>query len=431
MKKLMGILLLFSSTIFAREIDLQEAVDLALNNSKTLEKASRNTKIGELNLGRAFKLALPTVAYQGNYTQAEHTTREMYFGGDTAINNSGVNKYDSKDGYTSKVVVTCPIFQGGAILGGIKGAKAQSNILDYNYLKEKANTRVNVIEIYSNILTKEKNLKALETSKLQLSSKYKEQEEKLKMELIIKADLLKTQYALLNVESEIVKIKNEINIGKKRLKIETGINFLEEIELEKINIPIELSKSMNLKEDMEIAKNSSLNALISKNSLEYKKAEKMVAFSDNLPKVNVFAEYGGIEKKHFSDTMNNEEWRGGVQVNWEFFSFGSGIDKYRVAKENYKIEELNDSIVQDNIEIDITTAYSEVIRLEKLRRANKSSLGASRENFNIDKERYSAGLISTQDFLDSEVQYREAKINYNKAESDYLIAFEKYRTLLI
>ncbi|MGB0405516.1 MAG: TolC family protein, partial [Fusobacterium sp.] len=168
-----------------------------------------------------------------------------------------------------------------------------------------------------------------------------------------------------------------------------------------------------------------------KNSLEYKKAEKMVAFSDNLPKVNVFAEYGGIEKKHFSDTMNNEEWRGGVQVNWEFFSFGSGIDKYRVAKENYKIEELNDSIVQDNIEIDITTAYSEVIRLEKLRKANKSSLGASRENFNIDKERYSAGLISTQDFLDSEVQYREAKINYNKAESDYLIAFEKYRTLLI
>lgn len=424
MKKLIGILLLFSSTIFAREINLQEAIDLALNNSKTLEQSSRNTEIGELNLSRAFKSALPTVAYQGIYSKYEHYHLTTVYFKDTSNSSS-------KDYYTNQIIVTYPIFQGGAVLGGIKGAKAQSNVLKYSYLKEKANTRINVIDIYSEILTKEKNLEALETSRLQLSSKYKEQEEKLKMELIIKADLLKTQYSLLNVESEIVKTKNEIYIGKKKLKIETGINDLEEITLEKISVPTNLSDNINLDEDMKLAKTSSLDALISENNLKYKKAEEMVAFSDNLPKVNVFGEYGGTKMKHFSETDDNQEWRGGVQIDWEFFSFGSGIDKYRVAKENYKIQELEDSIVQDNIEINLTTAYSEVIRLEKLRKANKSSLEASRENYNIDKERYDAGLISTQDFLDSEVQYREAKINYNQAESDYLIAFEKYRTLLI
>lgn len=424
MKKLIGILLLFSSTIFAREINLQEAIDLALNNSKTLEQSSRNTEIGELNLSRAFKSALPTVAYQGIYSKYEHyDSTTVYF--------KDSSNSSSKDYYTNQIIVTYPIFQGGAVLGGIKGAKAQSNVLKYSYLKEKANTRINVIDIYSEILTKEKNLEALETSRLQLSSKYKEQEEKLKMELIIKADLLKTQYSLLNVESEIVKTKNEIYIGKKKLKIETGINDLEEITLEKISVPTNLSDNINLDEDMKLAKTSSLDALISENNLKYKKAEEMVAFSDNLPKVNVFGEYGGTKMKHFSETDDNQEWRGGVQIDWEFFNFGSGIDKYRVAKENYKIQKLDDSIVQDNIEINLTTAYSEVIRLEKLRKANKSSLEASRENYNIDKERYDAGLISTQDFLDSEVQYREAKINYNQAESDYLIAFEKYRTLLI
>lgn len=424
MKKLIGILLLFSSTIFAREITLQESIDLALNNSKTLEQSLRNTEIGKLNLSRAFKTALPTVAYQGIYSKYEHNKLTSVYFKDSS------NSY-SKDYYTNQIIVTYPIFQGGAVLGGIKGAKAQSNVLKYSYLKEKANTRINVIDIYSEILTKEKNLEALETSRLQLSSKYKEQEEKLKMELIIKADLLKTQYSLLNVESEIVKTKNEIYIGKKRLKIETGINNLEEITLEKINVPTNLSDNINLDEDMKLAKTSSLDALISENNLKYKKAEEMVAFSDNLPKVNIFGEYGGTKMKHFSETDDNQEWRGGVQIDWEFFNFGSGIDKYRVAKENYKIQELDNSIVQDNIEINLTTAYSEVIRLEKLRKANKNSLEASKENYNIDKERYNAGLISTQDFLDSEVQYREAKINYNQAESDYLIAFEKYRTLLI
>ena len=78
MKKLIGILLLFSSTIFAREITLQESIDLALNNSKTLEQSLRNTEIGKLNLSRAFKTALPTVAYQGIYSKYEHSLATVY-----------------------------------------------------------------------------------------------------------------------------------------------------------------------------------------------------------------------------------------------------------------------------------------------------------------------------------------------------------------
>ena len=61
----------------------------------------------------------------------------------------------------------------------------------------------------------------------------------------------------------------------------------------------------------------------------------------------------------------------------------------------------------------------------------RSSLEASQENYNIDTERYKAGLLSTQDYLNSEAQLRQSKVDYNKAETDYLVAFEKYRSLLI
>ena len=179
------------------------------------------------------------------------------------------------------------------------------------------------------------------------------------------------------------------------------------------------------------AKTESLDALISKNNVEYANAERMVAFSDNLPKVNAFVQYGGYERDSMDDTFHNEEWRGGVAVSWELFNFGSGIDSFRAANEGYKIEKLNDSIAQDNIEINLTTAYSEVVRLEKLRVAMRSSLEASQENYNIDTERYKAGLLSTQDYLNSEAQLIQSKVDYNKAETDYLVAFEKYRSLLI
>lgn len=436
MKKVLGILFLMSTAAFARNLTLDEAIELSLNNSKKIEISSRNKKIGDINLGIAFKAALPSVTYEGSYSRMEHTERGMY-GRETGVGkgedplNKGYKYYDKKGGYTSQVVISQPIFQGGAILGGIKGAKAMADIAELSYIADKRDVRLNTIQLYSNIIKYQKDLEALETSKKELEIRHKEQQNKLDLRLIIKADLLKTEVAMLEVDSNIVQVKNLIYTEMKKLKIDTGLTNEEELILADLNVPEGLSSEINFDNDMITAKTQSLTALISKNNVEYAKAEKMVAFSDNLPKVNAFVQYGGYERESMDDTFHNEEWRGGVKVTWELFNFGSGIDSYRAANQSYKIEQLNDSIAQDNIEIDLTTAYSEVIRLEKLRIAMRSSLEASQENYDIDTERYRAGLLSTQDYLNSEAQLRQSKVDYNKAESDYLVAFEKYRSLLI
>lgn len=434
MKKVLGILFLMSAAAFARDLTLDEAIELSLNNSKKIQISSKNMKIGELNLARAFKMALPSVSYEGSYSRFEYTKRDMY-GRETGMSGNGVNPdkktKNEKGGYSSQVVISQPIFQGGAILGGIKGAKAQSNIMDLSLVAEKRDVRIDTIQMYSNIVRYQKDLEALETSKKELEIRHKEQQNKLDLKLIIKADLLKTEVAMLEVDSNIVQVKNLIEVEMKKLKIETGLTNEEELNLADITVPEELSRNIDFDKDMITAKTESLDALISKNNVEYANAERMVAFSDNLPKVNAFVQYGGYERDSMDDTFHNEEWRGGVSVSWELFNFGSGIDSFRAANEDYKIEKLNDSIAQDNIEINLTTAYSEVVRLEKLRTAMRSSLEASQENYNIDTERYKAGLLSTQDYLNSEAQLRQSKVDYNKAETDYLVAFEKYRSLLI
>lgn len=434
MKKVLGILFLMSAAAFARDLTLDEAIELSLNNSKKIQISSKNMKIGELNLARAFKMALPSVSYEGSYSRFEYTKRDMY-GRETGMSGNGVNPdkktKNEKGGYSSQVVISQPIFQGGAILGGIKGAKAQSNIMDLSLVAEKRDVRIDTIQMYSNIVRYQKDLEALETSKKELEIRHKEQQNKLDLKLIIKADLLKTEVAMLEVDSNIVQVKNLIEVEMKKLKIETGLTNEEELNLADITVPEELSKNIDFDKDMVTAKTESLDALISKNNVEYANAERMVAFSDNLPKVNAFVQYGGYERDSMDDTFHNEEWRGGVSVSWELFNFGSGIDSFRAANESYKIEKLNDSIAQDNIEINLTTAYSKVVRLEKLRTAMRSSLEASQENYNIDTERYKAGLLSTQDYLNSEAQLRQSKVDYNKAETDYLVAFEKYRSLLI
>ena len=69
--------------------------------------------------------------------------------------------------------------------------------------------------------------------------------------------------------------------------------------------------------------------------------------------------------------------------------------------------------------------------MEKERESKGRALEAAQENYDIDREKYISGLISTVDFLISETQLRDARVQYNQVVVDYLYAFEKYRSMLI
>ena len=161
-------------------------------------------------------------------------------------------------------------------------------------------------------------------------------------------------------------------------------------------------------------------------------AQRKVARADMLPQVSAFASYGvESDRRKYNATMDDAEWRGGVQVTWNVFEFGKNYDSYRVAAISKEQEELREKISKDTIDINVTDAYLELIKLEKERDSKGRALEAAIENYKIDKEKYATGLISTIDFLASETQVREAKVGYNQVVIDYLYAFEKYRSMLI
>ncbi|MHD0319524.1 TolC family protein, partial [Fusobacterium sp. THCT1E2] len=179
------------------------------------------------------------------------------------------------------------------------------------------------------------------------------------------------------------------------------------------------------------AMNESINALVAKNYVEAADASKMVSRADMLPKVNAFASYGTSERTKYNPTIDEAEWRGGVQVTWNVFEFGKNYDSYKVAAIGKEQEMLREKVSKDSIDINVTDAYLELIRMEKERDSKERAMEAAIENFRMDQERYDAGLISTVDYLLSESQVREAKVSYNQVVIDYLYAFEKYRSLLI
>ncbi|WP_315282141.1 TolC family protein [Fusobacterium hwasookii] len=423
MKKLLTVFLLMTNIVLARDLTLDQAIDLSLNNSKEMKISEKNLDISKLNVNKAFKNALPSVTYTGAYTVGEHERQ--------ILTQSEKNYVSKKRGYTQNLKLTQPLFTGGVVTAGIKGAKAYENIASYTYLQSKIKNRLDTIKIFSDIINAQRNLEALSYSEGILLKRYQKQEEQLKLRLITKPDILQTEYSIEDIRAQMINIKNVIDTNMEKLYIRTGINKSEPLNLVPFNIPNNFSEKINLNSDLKQAIDESLSAKIAEEQVKIASATRMAAIGELLPQVSAFASYGTGERTSFERSYKDAEWTGGVQVSWKLFSFGSDLDNYRVAKLQEEQEELRENSAKENIEINVRSAYLNVLSLEKQIASQGKALEVAKINFELNQEKYDAGLISTVDYLDFENTYRQARIAYNKALLDYYYAFETYRSLLI
>ena len=423
MKKFLTVFLLMTNIVLARDLTLEQAIDLSLNNSKEMRISEKNLDISKLNVSKAFKNALPSVTYTGAYKVGEHERKIL-----TQSERNYVNK---KRGYTQNIKLTQPLFTGGTITAGVKGAKAYKNIASYSFLQSKIKNRLDTIKIFSDIINAQRNLEALSYSEGVLLKRYQKQEEQLKLRLITKPDILQTEYSIEDIRAQMINIKNVIDTNMEKLYIRTGISKSEPLNLVPFDIPNNFSEKINLDSDLKQAINESLSAKVAEEQVKVASATRMAAVGDLLPQVSAFASYGTGERTTFERSYRDGEWTGGVQVSWKVFSFGSDLDNYRVAKLQEEQEELRETSTKENIEINVRSAYLNVLSLEKQIDSQGKALEVAKVNFELNQEKYDAGLISTVDYLDFENTYRQARIAYNKVLLDYYYAFETYRSLLI
>ena len=423
MKKILTVFLLMTNIVLARDLTLDQAIDLSLNNSKEMKISEKNLDISKLNVSKAFKNALPSVTYTGAYTVGEHERQ--------ILTQSERNYASKKRGYTQNLKLTQPLFTGGVVTAGIKGAKAYENIASYSFLQSKIKNRLDTIKIFSDIINAQRNLEALKYSEGVLLKRYQKQEEQLKLRLITKPDILQTEYSIEDIRAQMINVKNVVDTNMEKLYIRTGISKSEPLNLVPFDIPNNFSEKINLDSDLKQAINESLSAKVAEEQVKVASATRMAAVGDLLPQVSAFASYGTGERTTFERSYRDGEWTGGVQVSWKVFSFGSDLDNYRVAKLQEEQEELRETSTKENIEIDVRSAYLNVVSLEKQVAAQRKAVEAAKANFEMNQEKYDAGLISTIDYLDFENTYRQARIAYNKVLLDYYYAFETYRSLLI
>lgn len=408
MKKILTFLVVISSLSLARDLTLDEALLLNEKNNYSLKFAEKEKQKANLNHLITVKNSLPEVKYIGEFKNEGEETNE--------------NKNRTQNEHQLKL--TQPLFPSTTILGGINFSDINKKLKELEFIAAKRDEALNIKKLFITVLKKQNEMKALLSSLNELDVMYEKQKKMLEHRLITKVDLLKIEHSILEIKSAILACENNIHSIGNDLKLKLAIPKSEDLILATMEIPEKITHKLNFKEDLIHATTKSVDALIAELSKQQKEIAKSLSKADLLPKVEAF---GALK----NDSEKNSEWEGGVNINWNIFNFGKGLDVAKLSLIDYEKENISQNIITDKINLEMLTLFSKLVELESELLSKTKALDTAKENYKIDKKRFEQRLISTVDFLSSETQIREANINLNNLLLDYFYSIELYKSKLV
>lgn len=328
--------LLFAFSLFAQEspkkFSMQEAIDYALENNKTINNADLNILAAEQQVWETTARGLPQINAGVDYTFNVVRPFEPAPGDPFSF-------FFPKHQLTPSVRLTQLIFDGGYIVG-LQSNKVFLEI-SQNAKDKTVNTIVtNVVSAYNNALLTKESIEITKNNMKVLSDNLEETQKIFENGLTEEEDVEQLQLTLSSLQNNLRSLETLYDISKGYLKILMGLEQNETIELtDALESLIVENISLNLISDTHSVSNN-IDYKIAANDAESKRLEYKLERSQQLPKVNAFvnSNYLGISESFGTLFKAEQEWffstATGVSITFPIFSsFGNKAKRERARIE--------------------------------------------------------------------------------------------------
>lgn len=400
---------LFSS-LNAKELNLNELVDIALQNNTNIEvsKNQKEVKVQELN--KAKSAYLPKVTASADI-------------GEYDIQSNGVTQEGSANSLT--LSANQLIYDFGKTSSSIEASEHNLDASSTDILSNKQETVLGVKKAYYDILNKYQQIvvakESVKLDELQLSQAKAYFKAGVRTQIDVTNALLK----LSNSKLKLVQSQYDLKISKTKLISILGKNISEELEVKVDNKDIsKLSKTARLKykelEELitigltkrpEIKKFSSL---IKTNKASFKNAD-----SQYYPRIDLNASYSDKNSDDIA-SLESEQTALLLNLKWDLFTgFTTKADK-KISLSNLNITKKQ--LEQQKLEItqDITNSYYNLKQSYDSINIGILSLELAVKNLDLATQRYKAGLNDLLEVNDAKFEYTESKNTLINAYYTYL-----------
>ena len=404
---LLGLLFLSFNHLFIfaasspMSLNLEKSIQIALENNIGYKITESMLDISQAQVKEAEGAKKLNMKFRGGYLQMSETLDEedMAAGdySDLFVLGQGVP--------IISISATKILYSGNKIESLINQAEANMQISLNDLDKEKLEIVYKVTEAYYQILQAEGIKKVSAQAVKQMKAHLESSEALLKEGMIAPIDLNIIKSQLSNLELNLIKAENGVELTTYNLNSIMGIVLNTELALEN-NLSYEPCE-INLEQALIQSEENRAEIM---NIIQQRRImEEMVVFAKSNKKPQVF--------------LNAESgisgWQAAITAEYSLLDGGVNKAKIEQAETNLAQVDQSEKQVQQLVEFEVRSAYLKMKVAGKLIKVAEKGIENSEESFRIAQVKYNEGIATNAEVIDAQSTLIEAETNHLNALYDY------------
>ncbi len=437
------VIILFNG-VYAQETQPGDTIPLTLNDAqqhaleynRDVRSSKIDVEIAKKQVMETTAIGLPQFNIEATY-QHQFTVPEMSFGGyydftsldpNTTVTGSDLTgsyilpppvKLGTADNTTINFKVTQLIFS-GEYLVGLQASRVYRELSEKNVVLSELKIKESVSAGYFTVLVLDENIKILEESRQAVDKTLNEITKMHEQGYTEETDVDQLKINLANLETLIHSLEGQIDVSKKLLKIQLGMELTQEIKLidSIAGIVIEGNEEYLSNPEFALDKSTSYQMLQVQESLMSLSLKR--ERSKYLPTIAAFYQHQEQLNAPAFNFMPKDVI--GVTASIPIFTSGQRIAKVKQAKMELEKATLTKEQVGENLILEFDAALNTYQIAYKNYLSNKESMELSKKIHEKNTIKFKEGIITSLNLTQSQEQYLTTQRNYYSSVMEFFNA---------
>jgi len=402
------------------KLTLEKSVELALKQNPQHLATAQRVDAARSGVREAVSAFFPSLNGQGQRTLNEKVM-ELEFPSMIPGEPPQRVEIDFTRDYQFSLALSMPLYTGGLLVAGYKQADYNLKSSQQQLRQSRQSTVFNTKQAFFGILLAEHFVEVAQESVKDAEDFYENVKIQYEVGMASQFDLLRSEVRLANLQPQLIKAKNNLEIAKLNLKTILGLDLSTEIEtegkLEYIPSEIDLEECIT-------------KALSNRPELKQLSFQKMIAGeglkmarASGLPSVAVSGQYNfWADQFNFKDDTWQNYYSLNLVLSIPVFNGLSSSAKAAKSKAAIRELELTQEGLIEMLKFEVMQAVLKIKEAEQSLLSQEKNVEQAQESLRIAELNYNEGLVTILDVQQAQTALAQAKTNYSQALYDYAVA---------
>ena len=391
----------------AGDLSLEAALLFAMGNNKQLLATLEEKEVAAGRLTEAWSAIYPIATLTGSYTRLDQVS--SFSAGPQSITIGSLNNY------SMNLALNQPVFHGGAIQAGIRGARIYALLADEQIRAAVQGVLFLTRKAYCDALLAAA-LVTVSEGDLGLARRYRDEvAKKVKAGTAMEFDVLRAGVEIRTVEAELIERQNALRLAKAVLLRILGVSQGSDVRLagklthERVSPELADAVGRAFRQRPEL--------LLAELGIRLQHEAVKAASAGWFPMLDLF--WSGTYAKpdpHSQTTIAwGKAWSAGTNAAWTLFDGFRTQGQVRQARAKLKMQEIGLLDAEDQVLLEVQQALLSIEDAEKLIASQSANIEQAREGLRLAEVAYRGGAKAEIDVLDTRQALSRTQAIYYRA----------------